>query len=158
MNKTFLGIVIGIIIIAGGAWIISGNSSRMLPSQSGNPPVTTTTTLQPVTQNPAPPVSPPKTPPLPVPVKTPGPPIKPPGPATFTMAEIASHDSAASCYTAISGSVYDLTSFINQHPGGADRILSICGIDGTAAFLGQHSGQSEPQQILATFKIGVVAP
>jgi cytochrome b involved in lipid metabolism len=79
------------------------------------------------------------------------------GAKTFTMAQVASHNSAVSCYTAIGGSVYDLTSFINQHPGGSAAIKSLCGIDGTAAFNAQHGGQSRPANELASLKIGVVA-
>ena len=76
---------------------------------------------------------------------------------SYTAAQVSLHKNASSCWTSISGSVYDLTKWISQHPGGPDRILSICGIDGTSAFEGQHGGQSRPQQILATFKIGTLA-
>ena len=77
--------------------------------------------------------------------------------ASYTAAQVATHKDASSCWTSISGSVYDLTKWISQHPGGPDRILSICGIDGTSAFEGQHGGQSRPEQVLATFKIGTLA-
>lgn len=76
---------------------------------------------------------------------------------SFTMAQIATHNSASSCYAAVNGSVYDLTSFINRHPGGAARILTLCGTDGTAAFEGQHGGQRRPANELAGLKIGTLA-
>lgn len=79
------------------------------------------------------------------------------GAKTFTMADVAAHNSQSSCYTTINGSVYDVTSWINQHPGGAEAILSLCGKDGTAAFTQQHGGQRRPEAELATFKIGVLA-
>lgn len=75
---------------------------------------------------------------------------------TFTMEEVAKHAGRESCYAAVRGSVYDLTSWIDRHPGGAERILSLCGKDGTAAFEGQHGGQARPEKELAGFKIGVV--
>ena len=78
------------------------------------------------------------------------------GAASFTMAQIATHNSAASCYSAINGSVYDLTSFISQHPGGQSAIKSLCGVDGTAAYNGQHGGAGRPASELASLKIGVV--
>lgn len=78
------------------------------------------------------------------------------GTATLTMADIASHNSAASCYSAINGSVYNLTSFVTKHPGGQAAIKSICGVDGTAAFSGQHGGQGTPASVLVQYKIGVV--
>jgi len=72
----------------------------------------------------------------------------------YTLADVAKHNSQSSCWAAINGSVYDLTSWINQHPGGPERILAICGTDGSAAFNQQHGGQSEPAAELATFRIG----
>jgi cytochrome b involved in lipid metabolism len=75
---------------------------------------------------------------------------------TYTLADIAKHNDATSCYSAISGSVYDLTLWINMHPGGKGTILSICGIDGTQAFMNQHHGRPKYMAILARFKIGVL--
>ena len=78
-------------------------------------------------------------------------------PGAYTMAQVAQHNSSTSCFTAINGSVYDLTSFIGQHPGGPQAILSLCGVDGTAAFMSQHGGQGRPEQELASLKIGTLA-
>ncbi|MGC9605149.1 MAG: cytochrome b5-like heme/steroid binding domain-containing protein [Minisyncoccia bacterium] len=72
----------------------------------------------------------------------------------YTMADVAKHNSASSCWTAINSKVYDLTNWIGQHPGGQQAILSICGIDGSAAFNNQHGGQSRPANELAAFYIG----
>ena len=77
-------------------------------------------------------------------------------PAGYTLKEISTHSSASSCWSAIQNNVYDLTSWINKHPGGPNRILSICGKDGTSAFMGQHAGQSRPQNELAGFLIGIL--
>ena len=77
--------------------------------------------------------------------------------ATFTMGEIAKHNTSVSCYTAINGSVYDLTKWIPQHPGGEAAIKGLCGVDGTAAFNGQHGGAAKQAQIMAGFKIGMLA-
>ncbi len=77
--------------------------------------------------------------------------------STYTMADVAKHNSQASCWTTISGGVYDVTSWINQHPGGPEAILSLCGADGSAAFNGQHGGQRRPEQELASFKIGTLS-
>lgn len=76
-----------------------------------------------------------------------------PAPASkgYTMAQVAAHSNASSCWTAINGSVYDVTGFIHQHPGGAAAILSLCGRDGSAAFNGQHGGQRRPASELASF-------
>lgn len=75
----------------------------------------------------------------------------------YTMAQVAAHNSSASCYTAINGTVYDLTSFIHQHPGGSGAIISLCGIDGSSAFNAQHAGSRRPANELAGLEIGVLA-
>ncbi|MDQ5912173.1 MAG: hypothetical protein QG568_388 [Patescibacteria group bacterium] len=76
---------------------------------------------------------------------------------TYTLAEIAKHLNASSCYTAVRGTVYDLTNFITEHPGGAANILKICGKDGTSAFTKKHAGRPEPEQELAGHEIGKLA-
>lgn len=73
---------------------------------------------------------------------------------SYTMTQVATHKNAASCWTVISGTVYDLTQWISEHPGGEDAILSICGIDGSEAFNNQHGGEQKQADILATYKIG----
>lgn len=75
----------------------------------------------------------------------------------ISMTEIAQHSSQQSCYTAIDGSVYDLTSWIPLHPGGRDAILYLCGKDGSAAFTQQHGGQERPEMQLEKYKIGTLA-
>lgn len=76
------------------------------------------------------------------------------GTPVHTLAEVAEHGSRESCWAAINGEVYDLTEWISQHPGGADRILSICGTDASAAFEDEHDDDRRPHQELANFKIG----
>ena len=90
------------------------------------------------------------------PATTVAPPITPLT-APVTMAVVAEHNSATSCWTVIDGNVYDLTGWIPQHPGGERAIISLCGKDGTAAFHGQHDDAKRQADILATFKIGTVS-
>lgn len=78
-------------------------------------------------------------------------------PKTFTFAEVATHNSASSCYTAVNGGVYDATGFINKHPGGAEKILNLCGKDGSTFFNKQHGGQAKAEAALASLKIGILA-
>lgn len=76
---------------------------------------------------------------------------------TYTIAQVQSANTRSKCWTTINGGVYDLTSYINQHPGGAQRIMELCGIDGTQKFIAQHGGQGKPEQELASLKIGTLA-
>lgn len=77
--------------------------------------------------------------------------------AALDMAAVARHNSAKSCWTVIDGNVYDVTHWINRHPGGAGVIEGMCGIDASAAFTGQHGNQSGPNATLATYKLGALS-
>lgn len=77
--------------------------------------------------------------------------------ATYTAAQVAAHADASSCWTIIDASVYDLTEWIAQHPGGAQAILVLCGTDGTVSFRGQHGAAQQQAAVLATYKIGELA-
>lgn len=48
---------------------------------------------------------------------------------TFTPAEVESHNNAKSCYVTLGSKVYDITSFIDDHPGGGNLILEYAGKD-----------------------------
>ena len=45
----------------------------------------------------------------------------------ITLDELSFHNSADSCWVGYNGYVYDLTPFLNRHPGGADAITPHCG-------------------------------
>ena len=78
-------------------------------------------------------------------------------PATgLTMAQVTQHNSRSSCWAAINGNVYDLTSWIPNHPGGEAAILQLCGTDGSAKFNGQHGSDPRAKSVLAGFKIGTL--
>lgn len=42
---------------------------------------------------------------------------------TFTSAEVETHNRAKPCYVTVASEVYDVTSFINHHPGSSDLII-----------------------------------
>lgn len=76
---------------------------------------------------------------------------------TYTLADVQSHKDATSCWTTISGKVYDVTSWVAKHPGGKKAILSTCGVDATNQFSGKHGGQQRPESELAKYLIGDLA-
>jgi len=76
--------------------------------------------------------------------------------ARYSPAEVATHADATSCWASIDGSVYDLTEWINAHPGGPQRILALCGTDASAAFAAQHDSQPKPADQLTQFRIGLL--
>lgn len=76
---------------------------------------------------------------------------------SYTLADVSIHKTASSCWTVISGEVYDLTTWIQRHPGGSAAILSLCGKDGTETFMKKHGEDDKPQAQLVSFKIGNLA-
>lgn len=83
----------------------------------------------------------------------------PPASSTsYTTAQVATHNKASNCWLIISSKVYNVTNFLDQHPGGSDVILPYCGKDATQAFDTQggrrrgHSGSARQQ--LAEFQVG----
>jgi hypothetical protein len=75
----------------------------------------------------------------------------------YTMANVQANNSETSCWSVISGNVYNLTQWINSHPGGASRIRALCGTDGTSSFNAQHAGRSTPISTLAKYLLGPLA-
>lgn len=90
----------------------------------------------------------------PVAAPTPKPTTTPPN--SWTLAEVATHNGAPSCWAAIAGSVYDLTEWAGRHPGGSSPILGMCGTDATTNFERKHGGSSSAKAALALLKIGTV--
>jgi len=75
----------------------------------------------------------------------------------IASAEVAAHNSRETCWSTINGNVYDLTSWIPEHPGGEQAILQLCGTDGSAKFNGQHGGAPKQAAVLIGFKLGAAA-
>lgn len=53
------------------------------------------------------------------------------GKATYTLAEVAEHDSLDDCWMAIEGQVYDFTDYIPEHPSSPSAIEPWCGREAT---------------------------
>jgi len=73
---------------------------------------------------------------------------------SFTMDQVRANNTASKCWVAIKGNVYDLTKWIDSHPGGASAIRMLCGTDGTSSFTGKHGGESRPQRSLDAYLLG----
>lgn len=77
--------------------------------------------------------------------------------SAYTLEDVAMHATKDDCWTAIDGVVYDLTKFVSAHPGGDDKIIGLCGKDGTDAFNGQHGSDDQAKGKLDSFEIGVLS-
>jgi uncharacterized membrane protein len=76
------------------------------------------------------------------------------GATRHAMTEVKQHSSATSCWSVVDGEVYNLTDWIDRHPGGAKRILAMCGTDGSSAFHSQHGNTGRAATILDGYAIG----
>ncbi|GKZ36954.1 hypothetical protein AbraIFM66950_008220 [Aspergillus brasiliensis] len=73
----------------------------------------------------------------------------------FTLEDLSAHNSKTDLWVAIHGKVYDVTSYVKDHPGGADLLVDVAGQDATAAY--EDVGHSEDaSEILEAFLIGTL--
>ena len=83
-------------------------------------------------------------------------PINPAGTISLTNSEIKTHSSRSDCWSIVNANVYNLTSYVKNHPGGATVIENICGKNGSKAFVNQHNTQGKPNNVLSSFLLGPV--
>ncbi|KAJ5578549.1 uncharacterized protein N7459_007513 [Penicillium hispanicum] len=78
---------------------------------------------------------------------------------TFTTAEVEKHNNAKSCYITIGRNVYDVTEFVEDHPGGGDLILDYAGKDVAEIMKDEisHEHTEAAYEILADYHIGFLA-
>ncbi|KAF4507290.1 hypothetical protein G6O67_005947 [Ophiocordyceps sinensis] len=79
---------------------------------------------------------------------------------TFTRAEVESHDSSSSCYVTIGTKVYDVTDFMQDHPGGSDLILEYAGrdVEDILKDFASHPHSEAAYEILDDSLVGFVPP
>lgn len=72
---------------------------------------------------------------------------------TYSLADVAKHAKASDCWMVVDTGVFDVTTYVTRHPGGA-RIVQGCGRDATDMFfsISKHGGKAE--DILAGYYIG----
>nr|XP_034925437.1 cytochrome b5-like isoform X1 [Populus alba] len=73
----------------------------------------------------------------------------------YLFDEIAKHNKTNDCWLIISGKVYDVTSFMDDHPGGGEVLLSSTGKDATNDF--EDVGHSDDARgMMGKYVIGEV--
>ncbi|XP_059620412.1 cytochrome b5 [Phlebotomus argentipes] len=71
----------------------------------------------------------------------------------YTLAEVAKHNSNKTTWIVIHNSIYDVTEFLNEHPGGEEVLLEQAGREATEAF--EDVGHSsDAREMMKKFKIG----
>ena len=58
-----------------------------------------------------------------------------------TLSQVIKHNTKTDCWTIIKAKVYDITTYIEEHPGGEPNILRACGVDATSLFETKPTGK-----------------
>ncbi|KAA0064772.1 cytochrome b5 [Cucumis melo var. makuwa] len=75
--------------------------------------------------------------------------------ALYSIQEVSQHSSSDDCWIIIDGKVYDLTSYLDEHPGGDDIIVTATGRDATDDF--EDAGHSkDARELMEKFYIGLL--
>jgi len=57
----------------------------------------------------------------------------------YTEEEVSGHNTEDDCWIIINGIIYDITQFLDIHPGGKRMIMMVAGKDATEYFVELHS-------------------
>jgi predicted heme/steroid binding protein len=74
---------------------------------------------------------------------------------SYTVEEVAQHNTAQDLWVIIEGKVFDLTQFINEHPGGKKVLLKKAGKDASKEFKTFHNN-AIMQRVGLPMQIGVI--
>lgn len=71
----------------------------------------------------------------------------------YSMAEVAKHNDNKKTWVVIHNGIYDVTEFLNEHPGGEEVLLEQAGKDATEPF--EDVGHSsDARELMAKYKVG----
>ena len=56
----------------------------------------------------------------------------------YTMKEVKEHSARDDCWIVVEDKVYDITAFMDSHPGGSSILMSVAGEDVTEHFYALH--------------------
>uniref|UniRef100_A0A8C8Y3Y4 Cytochrome b5 n=2 Tax=Panthera TaxID=9688 RepID=A0A8C8Y3Y4_PANLE len=75
----------------------------------------------------------------------------------YRLEEVAKHNSMKEIWLVIHGRVYDITRFLNEHPGGEEVLMEQAGADASESF--EDVGHSsDAREMLKQYYIGDVHP
>jgi cytochrome b involved in lipid metabolism len=77
---------------------------------------------------------------------------------TFTMGEVAEHNTQDDCWVVITGFVYNITEYVQGggHPGDPISFDGLCGQDVTGIFYANHTNPDQAAVLLAPYCVGTL--
>jgi cytochrome b involved in lipid metabolism len=75
------------------------------------------------------------------------------GVTPLTMVEVAKHKSSSDCWTVFQGVVYNITPFLEYHPGGKEELMRGAGLDCTDLYMKYHAWVNA-DAVLGKLRIG----
>ncbi len=72
----------------------------------------------------------------------------------YTWREVRKHNTAKSLWMVVHGRVYDITTWVDKHPGGREQLLLYAGRDATYPFISHHPFTCTANKMLKKFDIG----
>ncbi|XP_003742686.1 cytochrome b5 [Galendromus occidentalis] len=73
--------------------------------------------------------------------------------STYSLEDVAKHNEKSSCWLVIHEGIYDVTKFMEEHPGGEEVLLEQGGRESTEVF--EDVGHStDARELMAKYKIG----
>lgn len=79
-----------------------------------------------------------------------------PGKNTYTWQDVAKHNTAEDCWVSLNGKVYNITNWMDSHPGGKEILQLVAGRDISIAFDCYHPFTNKAREVLPKFEIGTV--
>merc|ERR1711934_1212990 len=77
--------------------------------------------------------------------------------STYRLAEVKTHNTKGSAWLVVHNKVYDVTNFMQEHPGGEEVLLDVLGTDSTESF--EDVGHSnDARDLLANYLLGELHP
>ncbi|KAI5839008.1 FMN-dependent dehydrogenase-domain-containing protein [Morchella snyderi] len=77
----------------------------------------------------------------------------------ITTDDVSKHSTQSDCWMTVRGTVYDVTEFLQQHPGGPQALLAYAGADATGAYDSVHTPELLEKDAPASIKnLGPVDP
>jgi len=79
-------------------------------------------------------------------------------PQLITVDEVKKHAVESDCWVIVNNTVYNVTTYIPNHPGGPQQIIPLCGGDATTTFTTRNGKGLHPEKAQATLNSMLVGP